>query len=121
MPDIRSCHLPEWGVVFVCLGDNAVVCVQLQDVNEAEFRDSFRPPGARGEGDGEGGISLGLSGGHGHGKGGKGEFVVKGGPWEQAAPDTASAVEFPSFGGPKGGGDAPASRVQPVGPWGPRR
>lgn len=27
------------------------------------------------------------------------EFVVKGAPWEQKAPNTASVKEFPSFGG----------------------
>ena len=46
-------------------------------------------------------------------------FVVKGGPWEQRAPDTASTQEFPTMpGGPRA--------VQPAAPtptaaWGPRR
>ncbi|XP_049810317.1 vigilin [Schistocerca nitens] len=44
-------------------------------------------------------------------------FVVKGAPWEQRAPDTASTSEFPSFGG---GGDIPQS-VAPAGAWGARR
>uniref|UniRef100_T1J4B4 K Homology domain-containing protein n=1 Tax=Strigamia maritima TaxID=126957 RepID=T1J4B4_STRMM len=39
-------------------------------------------------------------------------FVVKGGPWEQTAPDTSSNAEFPSF----GCADAPKNIV-----WGPRR
>ncbi|CAG4910185.1 unnamed protein product [Colias eurytheme] len=44
-------------------------------------------------------------------------FVVKGGPWEQRAPDTASTHEFPTMrGGPRA--DPPAS-APPA--WGPRR
>lgn len=42
-------------------------------------------------------------------------FVVKGGPWEQKAPNTQSNEEFPSF-----GDVAPANNPGPV-PWGPRR
>jgi len=46
--------------------------------------------------------------------GGEG-FVVKGGPWEQRAPDTTSTEDFPTFGG--GASHAPASAST----WGPRR
>lgn len=42
-------------------------------------------------------------------------FVVKGGPWEQKAPDTTSTEDFPTFGG--GAGPSPQASV----PWGPRR
>ena len=79
----------------------------MQDVNDAELRESYRPNSSRGENDGS---SL----GHGGGVSG---FVVKGGPWEQRAPDTASTSEFPSF---AGGGEAPQS-VPSSGAWGPRR
>ncbi|XP_045484905.1 vigilin [Pieris rapae] len=45
-------------------------------------------------------------------------FVVKGGPWEQRAPDTASTHEFPTMpGGPKA--TATPSSAPPA--WGPRR
>ncbi|XP_054285585.1 LOW QUALITY PROTEIN: vigilin [Macrosteles quadrilineatus] len=47
--------------------------------------------------------------------GAKEGFVVKGGPWEQQAPDTTSTEDFPSFGG--GTTHAPASASS----WGPRR
>jgi len=80
----------------------------MQDVNDAELRESYRPSSGRGEDDGS---SL----GHGGGVGG---FVVKGGPWEQRAPDTASTSEFPSF---AGGGEAPHNVPSPSGAWGPRR
>lgn len=81
---------------------------QMQDVNEAEIRESYRPSFGRGEDDGS---SLGQGGG-------VTGFVVKGGPWEQRAPDTASTSEFPSFGG---GGDDPQCIPSPSGAWGPRR
>ncbi|KAL1462767.1 hypothetical protein WDU94_014576 [Cyamophila willieti] len=42
-------------------------------------------------------------------------FVVKGGPWEQKAPDTASTQDFPSIGG--GSSEITSNNV----PWGPRR
>lgn len=42
-------------------------------------------------------------------------FVVKGGPWEQKAPDTASVADFPSF---RGSGSQEVSNNVP---WGPRR
>ncbi|XP_064459574.1 vigilin-like [Ornithodoros turicata] len=45
------------------------------------------------------------------------EFVVRGGPWEQRAPDTTSTQEFPSFGG---GPPMEAVASKPI-PWGPRR
>ncbi|XP_022819366.1 vigilin [Spodoptera litura] len=46
-------------------------------------------------------------------------FVVKGGPWEQRAPDTASTQEFPTMpGGPRAA--APAAPT-PTAAWGPRR
>lgn len=46
-------------------------------------------------------------------------FVVKGGPWEQRAPDTASTQEFPTMpGGPRAA--APAAPA-PTTAWGPRR
>lgn len=41
-------------------------------------------------------------------------FVVKGGPWEQRAPDTASTHEFPTMPG------APPAAA-PAAAWGPRR
>lgn len=45
-------------------------------------------------------------------------FVVKGGPWEQRAPDTASTQEFPTMpGGPRAAAPAPT----PTAAWGPRR
>lgn len=44
-----------------------------------------------------------------------GGFVVKGAPWEQKAPDTASTEEFPSFG--NSSVQTPTHSV----PWGPRR
>ncbi|CAN7986811.1 unnamed protein product [Ixodes pacificus] len=44
-------------------------------------------------------------------------FVVRGGPWEQRAPDTSSTQEFPSFGG---GPPIDAVPAKPV-PWGPPR
>lgn len=46
-------------------------------------------------------------------------FVVKGGPWEQRAPDTASTHEFPTM---PGAGRAPQPQPQSSpAPWGPRR
>lgn len=42
-------------------------------------------------------------------------FVVKGGPWEQKAPDTTSTQDFPTFGG--GASHAPQTTKS----WGPRR
>ncbi|XP_045445479.1 vigilin [Melitaea cinxia] len=45
-------------------------------------------------------------------------FVVKGGPWEQRAPDTASTHEFPTMpGAPR----AAAPSAAPAAAWGPRR
>ncbi|XP_037282451.1 satellite-binding protein 1 Dp1 [Rhipicephalus microplus] len=44
-------------------------------------------------------------------------FVVRGGPWEQRAPDTTSTQEFPSFGGGPPIDSVPAKPV----PWGPSR
>ncbi|KAL1413848.1 hypothetical protein MTO96_007903 [Rhipicephalus appendiculatus] len=41
-------------------------------------------------------------------------FVVRGGPWEQRAPDTTSTQEFPSFGGGPPIDSVPAKPV----PWG---
>ncbi|KAJ8878272.1 hypothetical protein PR048_018849 [Dryococelus australis] len=78
----------------------------LQDISEVELRDSYRPNFGRGEEDG---------GAPGSGGGGPG-FVVKGGPWEQRAPDTASTAEFPSF----GGNSEPPRTVPAAGAWGPR-
>lgn len=55
-------------------------------------------------------------------------FVVKGGPWEQRAPDTASTHEFPTMRGAGGGGGgaggaagADPPTVTGATPWGPRR
>lgn len=46
-------------------------------------------------------------------------FVVKGGPWEQRAPDTASTQEFPTMpGGPRA---VQAAAPAPAAAWGPRR
>lgn len=46
-----------------------------------------------------------------------GGFVVKGGPWEQRAPDTASTHEFPTMpGAPRA-----AANPTPSSAWGPRR
>ncbi|XP_075969599.1 satellite-binding protein 1 Dp1 [Anticarsia gemmatalis] len=46
-------------------------------------------------------------------------FVVKGGPWEQRAPDTASTHEFPTMpGAPRA---APPAAPAPTAAWGPRR
>lgn len=46
-------------------------------------------------------------------------FVVKGGPWEQRAPDTASTHEFPTMpGAPRAAAPAAAA---PTTAWGPRR
>ncbi|CAK1581897.1 unnamed protein product [Parnassius mnemosyne] len=45
-------------------------------------------------------------------------FVVKGGPWEQRAPDTASTHEFPTM--PGAPAPAPTSAHAPAA-WGPRR
>lgn len=48
-------------------------------------------------------------------------FVVKGGPWEQRAPDTASTHEFPTMGGPRAApAPAPTASVASAA-WGPRR
>lgn len=46
-------------------------------------------------------------------------FVVKGGPWEQRAPDTASTHEFPTMPGATRQ-PAPAAPT-PTAAWGPRR
>lgn len=50
-------------------------------------------------------------------------FVVKGGPWEQRAPDTASTHEFPTMpGAPRAAEPAPAAPAPaPSSAWGPRR
>ncbi|XP_023947643.1 vigilin [Bicyclus anynana] len=52
-------------------------------------------------------------------------FVVKGGPWEQRAPDTASTDEFPTMpGAPRAAQPAPAAAAPAPAPssaWGPRR
>jgi hypothetical protein len=82
--------------------------LQMQDVNEAEIRESYRPSSIRGDSDAS---SLGQVGG-------VTGFVVKGGPWEQRAPDTASTAEFPSFGC---SGEVPQSVPAPAGAWGSRR
>ncbi|XP_066997687.1 vigilin [Anabrus simplex] len=81
----------------------------MQDINDAEPRESYRPSFGQGDADG---VNLGQ-GNPGSGPG----FVVTGGPWEQRAPDTASTAEFPSFGS---SGDAPRN-VPTAGAWGPRR
>ncbi|XP_063232691.1 vigilin [Bacillus rossius redtenbacheri] len=78
----------------------------LQDISEIELRESYRPSAGRGDED---------AGGPGAGVGGPG-FVVKGGPWEQRAPDTASTAEFPSF----GGSSEPPRTIPAAGAWGPR-
>ncbi|XP_068630109.1 vigilin isoform X1 [Battus philenor] len=46
-------------------------------------------------------------------------FVVKGGPWEQRAPDTASTHEFPTMPGAPAPVSAPAQQAPAA--WGPRR
>ncbi|XP_063359455.1 vigilin [Cydia amplana] len=48
-------------------------------------------------------------------------FVVKGGPWEQRAPDTASTRDFPTM--PRAAAAAPpaAATAPAVAAWGPRR
>ncbi|GLG98939.1 Protein bicaudal C [Gryllus bimaculatus] len=82
----------------------------MQDVTEAEIRESYRPSFvAFGHGDEDG--SAGSNGAAAAG------FVVKGAPWEQRAPDTASTQEFPSF---AGAGEAPPA-APPAGAWGSRR
>ncbi|CAH0720841.1 unnamed protein product, partial [Brenthis ino] len=49
-------------------------------------------------------------------------FVVKGGPWEQRAPDTASTHEFPTMpGAPRAAAPAAAAPTAPTTAWGPRR
>ncbi|GBP31692.1 Vigilin [Eumeta japonica] len=69
------------------------------------INENVPPPGA---GSGPGGANATNSPG----------FVVKGGPWEQRAPDTASTHEFPTMpGGPAAAPAAPA----PAPAWGPRR
>ncbi|GLV35995.1 Dodeca-satellite-binding protein 1 [Carabus blaptoides fortunei] len=79
----------------------------LQDVTEQEL---YRPTYSRDDD-------------HSHHSGQSKEFVVKGGPWEQKAPNTASVKEFPSFGPRHGAPDAPVPEFQqsPVaGAWGQR-
>lgn len=81
------------------------VIFQMQDMTESELRENrftFN------QNDGEGSLAQNV--------GGTG-FVVKGAPWEQRAPDTASTSEFPSFGG---GEETPRS-IAPTGAWGARR
>jgi len=80
----------------------------MQDVDDEELREIYRPISSRGEHDGS---SLG------HGRRVSG-FAVTGGPWERCAPDTASTSEFPSF---TGGGEAPRSVASTSGALGPRR
>ncbi|XP_039296374.1 vigilin [Nilaparvata lugens] len=113
----------------------------MQDIDEYEFEQSFRPShttegtnpfdslnfNSNQAADTSNTTTAGTTnspppGGQGHHNtsnhhegGGGGGFVVKGAPWEQKAPDTASTADFPSFGGaaPSHGG----SQVS----WGPRR
>lgn len=73
----------------------------MQDVADAELRDQYTRGYSREEDS-----APSRQGGQG--------FVVKGGPWEQQAPNTASTEEFPSF------GDVGAPPTAPS-PWGPRR
>lgn len=80
----------------------------MQDVSEAEFRESYAP--TRNKEEDAGNTFMGGR----NAAGGPG-FVVKGGPWEQKAPDTASTEAFPSLG--SGGATAPQHSVS----WGPRR
>lgn len=87
----------------------------MEDVTEAEMRESYRPSSNREETNGS---QQGSEAGNG--------FVVKGAPWEQKAPNTASVEEFPSF-GPRGGTQAPLTEAAPPqsapfsGAWGLRR
>jgi KH domain. len=53
-----------------------------------------------------------------HDTGAAAGFVVKGGPWEQKAPDTASTQDFPSF---RGGSSSEYTGGNNNVPWGPRR
>ncbi|PSN46530.1 Vigilin [Blattella germanica] len=80
----------------------------MQDVTEAVMRESYRPSSSRAEDD-DNGFGLGVN---------APGFVVKGGPWEQRAPDTTSTSEFPSFGN---SGEAAQNVPPPSGVWGPRR
>ncbi|CAH2073927.1 unnamed protein product, partial [Iphiclides podalirius] len=48
-------------------------------------------------------------------------FVVKGGPWEQRAPDTASTHEFPTMPGAPAPASAAAAAPAAPAAWGPRR
>ncbi|KAG7307616.1 hypothetical protein JYU34_007838 [Plutella xylostella] len=48
-------------------------------------------------------------------------FVVKGGPWEQRAPDTASTQDFPSMPGHAPAAAPAPAPAAPSAAWGPRR
>lgn len=61
-----------------------------------------------------------ASGGGGGGGGPATGFVVKGGPWEQRAPDTASTHEFPTMPGATRAAAPPPAQSSPAA-WGPRR
>uniref|UniRef100_A0A6M2DT16 Putative vigilin n=1 Tax=Xenopsylla cheopis TaxID=163159 RepID=A0A6M2DT16_XENCH len=93
----------------------------MQDVSEAEFRESFRPS-APVLGDSFDDPKLRQHQNQTDDSNQPREFVVKGGPWEQRAPNTASVEEFPSFG--RNFGPALSDPVPPVqanGAWGQPR
>lgn len=81
----------------------------LEDVTEAE---SYRPSSIFNREE-TNGPQQGSDSGNG--------FVVKGGPWEQKAPNTASVEEFPSFGTRGGTSAETPSTTFATGAWGPRR
>lgn len=93
----------------------------MQDVSEAEFRESFRPS-APVLGDSFDDPKLRKHQNQADESNQPREFVVKGGPWEQRAPNTASVEEFPSFGRNFGPAlSEPAPPVQANGAWGQPR
>lgn len=81
----------------------------LQDVEDAEWRASYQPGHNAARPDENENKNNVTSNSNSIG------FVVKGAPWQQKAPDTASTEEFPSFGG--GTGSTPQHSVR----WGPPR
>lgn len=74
----------------------------LQEIEEVESMRQYRQSSSRQQEDEKSGDGSQQTG-----------FFVKGGPWEQKAPDTNSTTDFPSFRGAK---ETPKSNVV----WGPR-
>lgn len=110
-----------------------VVCYQLQDVADRYQRPTGPSLSDFGEvlANATTAAPSGGGGGGGAGAGGGGEasttggppapgFVVKGGPWEQRAPDTASTHEFPTMPGAPRAAPAPPPAASAAA-WGPRR